>query len=313
MTEQFTLTFHGTRGSRAVNGPQHKKFGGHTTCFGVTFGQRQILIDGGSGIVDAAQAHAKRHFASRPAEPLLTYLFFTHAHYDHLCGMPYFAPFYIPSATTYIFGPRSPYMTFEEAMGRFLHPPFHPVPLYEMQGRKIWGQVEESDTFFFLKDVEAPVSVRMSHPTERKKAPNPEHVELKISCMRGYNHPKSGVILYKIEGGGKSVVVATDVEGYVDGDQRLIAFAKGADVLIHDAMYTQDQYTKMPVPPQGWGHSTVEIAARVAEAADVGRLYLVHHDPNHNDEQIEAIEAIAQAIFPASYAARDGVEVKLLG
>ncbi|MER3485943.1 MAG: MBL fold metallo-hydrolase, partial [Chloroflexota bacterium] len=82
------------------------------------------------------------------------------------------------------------------------------------------------------------------------------------------------------------------------GDSRLIAFAKDTDLLIHDAQFTQEEYVSMPVPRQGWGHSTPEMAIAVAKAANAKRLALFHHDPGHDDDTVEAIGRKAQAEFP---------------
>ncbi len=129
--------------------------------------------------------------------------------------------------------------------------------------------------------------------------------------MRGYNHPKSGVNIYKVVYDGRSMVYATDTEGYVNGDRRLLQFARGAELLIHDAMYTEARYVSMPVPTQGYGHSTVEIATSLAEKAGVKRLALFHHDPVHDDAALDEVGALGQALFAPTVMARDGLEIDL--
>ena len=128
--------------------------------------------------------------------------------------------------------------------------------------------------------------------------------EFKIRAMKSHAHPKGGVMVYCVEKEGKKVVYATDTEGYVGADTKLINFAEGADLLIHDAQYTMEEYTR---GCQGFGHSTPEMAAEVARRAKVGKLILFHHDPGHNDAKIEEIERKARKIFPDTIAAYEGL------
>ena len=95
------------------------------------------------------------------------------------------------------------------------------------------------------------------------------------------------------------------------GDQKLINFARGADVLIHDAQYQHEDYIRLPVPKQGWGHSTPEMAIAVAQAANARRLALYHHDPNHDDDMLDAIGRQARAQFANAFVASDGLSVEL--
>lgn len=312
MGDTFKLTFCGTRGTRTVTGPQYNRFGGHTTCLYVQAGARHLIFDSGSGVIGLSKRLLGAHFQSGDPNPLVTYLFHTHAHFDHICGLPYFAPFYVPNTTTYIYGPRSPICSFKEAASRLIESPFHPVSLHEMPGEKHWLEIGEPDVVYFVKGERAPLLLRPYHASQRHLVPDPDQVETTIECLRGYSHPKCGVMIYRITHAGRSVTFATDVEGYVLGDQRLIRFASGSDVLIHDAMYTRERYTSKPVPTQGWGHSTVEIAADTAKQANAKRLYLIHHDPDHDDDELERIESIAQNHFAESISARDGDTLDLI-
>jgi ribonuclease BN (tRNA processing enzyme) len=138
----------------------------------------------------------------------------------------------------------------------------------------------------------------------------PEAVVVRL--MKSYAHP-GGVYVYRIEWRGRSLVYATDTEGYVGMDRRLAAFAKGADVLIHDAQYSEEQYRGLKgfMPTQGYGHSTPQMACEVAAAAGVKRLALFHHDPNYDDESVHDLEEQARATFKTAFSAREGLQVEL--
>ena len=126
--------------------------------------------------------------------------------------------------------------------------------------------------------------------------------------MRSYAHPKIGVFFFKIEVNGKSVVYATDTEGYVGNDTRLIQFAKDTELLIHDGQYDPDEYLDKNFSKQGFGHSTYDMAAKVASEAGAKRLALFHHDPSHDDDKLADMEAKAKELFPNTMVATEGVE-----
>jgi len=128
--------------------------------------------------------------------------------------------------------------------------------------------------------------------------------------LRSYSHPQ-GVFVYRIEMDNRKLVFATDVESYAGGDQQLIRFARQADLLIHDAEYTAEEYLDGKPPRQGWGHSTWEMAVEAAQAAGVKKLVLTHHNAHHDDAFLEDMERQAQAIFPATLVAREGLTLKI--
>jgi ribonuclease BN (tRNA processing enzyme) len=136
---------------------------------------------------------------------------------------------------------------------------------------------------------------------------------LSVRALRSYAHPQ-GVLIYRIEWEDHSIVIATDTEGYVKGDQRLVRFARGADVLVHDAQYTDEHYLglKPGLPAtQGFGHSTPAMATEVATQAGVGQLVMFHHDPNYDDETLAGMELQARKRFPNTRTAREGMEITL--
>jgi ribonuclease BN (tRNA processing enzyme) len=129
-----------------------------------------------------------------------------------------------------------------------------------------------------------------------------------VHIHKSYAHPKSGVYIYRVEWKGKSVVFASDTEGYVDTDRRLVAFSRDTDLIIHDAQYTEEEYA---MKKQGWGHSTPAMACDVARLANARRLVLFHHEPLYDDEKIAAIERTARENFPDTIAAYEGLEIVL--
>jgi len=134
-----------------------------------------------------------------------------------------------------------------------------------------------------------------------------------IHIHKSFAHP-GGVYVYRITWRGKSVVYATDTEGYVGTDRKLVQFAKDADVLIHDAQYSEEHYRGQLAgfpSTQGYGHSTVTMACEVAASARVGQLILFHHDPSYSDAMITSLEATAKAQFNEARAADEGLELVL--
>ena len=310
MPSEFSVKFHGCRGSFPVAGARFERYGGSTSCVVVRAGSRTIVLDAGTGIVNHSRDLLAEY--SKTLRPIEAHIFFTHMHLDHIIGLPYFAPMYMPDATVHLWSPlMGHFKTVQETFEAFISPPFFPVPLHEMESVKHFYEIGEPHVIYFLHGQAQPLCLRPKHPSDRARLPSAEQIEVEVHCLRGFNHPKSGVLLYKVIYQGKSVVYATDTEGYVHGDQRLIRFAQDAQVLIHDAMYTSDRYISMPTPTQGFGHSTVEIAARVAQQANAKTLYLFHHDPNSDDDALDAVEALGQSFFPQSVAARDGQVVQI--
>jgi ribonuclease BN (tRNA processing enzyme) len=119
-------------------------------------------------------------------------------------------------------------------------------------------------------------------------------------------------MVYRIEWGGHALVYATDTEGYVGGDRRLVSFARGADLLIHDAQYAEEHYNGQLAgfpATQGWGHSTAAMACEVARAAGIRQLALFHHEPQYDDEMIHVIEVRARQEFPNVVSAYEGLEI----
>jgi len=305
-TDEFILKFRGVRGGYPMPGPSTVKYGGNTTCFEVRAGGHLIIIDAGFGIISLGEEMMQQHRAKE--EPLQATLLFTHLHHDHTQGMPFFKPFIDQHATLYIFGSK-PFggLTLEEELIRAIQAPLFPLGMEELYSKRQTRHIRGGDRLI-LTERDSPPQLLTVH--DSKESVPPEAVVVDIH--HGYNHPSGGILVFRISYQKRSLVIATDTEGYVGGDRRLIRFAKGADVLLHDAEYDEHEYADDTVIHQGWGHSTWRMAVEVAQTAGVKRLGLLHHSPGHDDDYLEAMESKAQAVFPETFMAREGMVVSLL-
>ena len=310
MSAEFSIKIYGCRGSFPVSGPQFQRYGGATPCVGVRVAGRDLALDAGSGLVGFGRDLAMRAASSQ--RPIEACLFISHAHLDHITGLPFFTPFYIPDAAVWAFGPKNPHFeSFEATIDTLVAPPFFPVPRYEMAAEIDIHDINEASVVYFVRGESAPRIVRSRHPRHQEDLPPAADIEVMVECMRGYNHPKCGVNFYRISAGGKTLVYATDTEGFVHDDRRLIEFSRGADVLIHDGMYAEETYYSPVRPTQGFGHSTVEIAARLARAADVKQLIIFHHDPTNTDDMLDELLRRARKLFAPTLMGVDGMEINL--
>ncbi len=305
MGERFVVRFWGVRGSYPVPGPATVRVGGNTPCVEVEAGEHIILLDGGTGIIPAGQALLRRH--RDQGRPLSAVILLSHTHHDHIQGMPYFAPAYVPTATLYVFGPRAVREQISETLRRAMVPPNFPISVEDLRAVRVVRALAETEAIWLLPGRQEP-QVRNVF---RDPPAGSEDGAVRVDVLKSYAHPQEGVYFYRIAYRGRAVVYATDTEGYQGGDRRLIHFARGADLLIHDAQYTAEEYLDPVASKQGWGHSTPEMALEVAQAAGVRRLAFFHHDPAHDDALLLDIEAQAQAKFPGAVVAREGLEFDL--
>jgi ribonuclease BN (tRNA processing enzyme) len=224
-------------------------------------------------------------------------------HHDHTQGFPFFVPAYLPNANLHIYGPDGTHESMKNVLERNQSSETFPLGLRDMASSKDIQAVRESQVIVWD---EAGVRV-----VESDKGLSDEAVVIRIH--KSYAHP-GGVFVYRISWHGKSIVYATDTEGYVGTDKRLVKFAKDADVLIHDAQYLDEHYWgQLEGYPatQGFGHSTVTMATEVGASANTGQLILFHHDPSYTDETLSGMEHIAKTLFTNSVTAYEGLEIVL--
>jgi phosphoribosyl 1,2-cyclic phosphodiesterase len=273
----FTVRFWGVRGSIANGGAEFAGVGGNTSCVEVRAGNELIILDSGTGVRALGQTLG--------ADTRATFLF-SHLHWDHIQGFPFFTPAYVPGNTFTLYGPGESGADLLAAMTRQMQPPNFPVTLKAMGAQLDFRTVKPGAEFEV-----GPARVRVA----------------------ALNHPQ-GCLGYRISVGGTSVVYATDTEHPAPGviDPGVLDLARGADLLIYDSQYTDDEYEGRCGPPRkGWGHSTIREACGLAEAAGVKRLALFHHDPSHDDRFVERKVGEARGWFPNVGAAREGMTVNL--
>jgi phosphoribosyl 1,2-cyclic phosphodiesterase len=298
MPDELRVKFWGVRGSYPTPGAGTVKYGGNTACVEIHAGERTIILDAGTGIIPLG-----RELARKQASEIV--LLLSHLHHDHTQGFPFFVPAYARNTKLHIFGPGGTPETLSRVLEHNQSSETFPVSLRDMASSKDIQSVRESQVILWDE-----VGV---HVTESASGVGDEAVVIRIH--KSYAHP-GDVYVYRITWRGKSIVYATDTEGYVGTDRRLVQFAKDADVLIHDAQYLEAHYRGQLAgfpATQGYGHSTATMACEVAAAAEAGQLILFHHDPSYTDAIVTGIEASARAQFRESEAAYEGLEIVLHG
>ncbi|MFC1719134.1 MBL fold metallo-hydrolase [Candidatus Poribacteria bacterium] len=281
--EKFMIKFWGTRGSIPAPGPETLRYGGNTSCVEVRCGDKLIIIDAGTGIRNLG-AELLREAQVKAS------ILFSHMHWDHIQGIPFFRPAYVPGNEFKLYGNKNWETKLEYALEWQMQSPNFPVTFDELN--EVGARMEYIDidakTVFQVGDID-PVTVRS--------------FELR--------HPDK-VFGFRIEYGGRSLIYATDTENLPDPDEELVEIASGADLLIHDTQYTSEEYYGLNGDSrESWGHSTPEAATAVAIAANVKRLILFHHDPYHDDAKIDEMLETASAIFPNTTAASEGMVIEL--
>jgi len=296
MNKEFTVKFWGVRGSYPTPGAGTVKYGGNTACVEINAGGRIIILDAGTGIIPLGRELAKR-------QNLELLILLSHLHHDHTQGFPFFVPAYMPKAKLHIYGPGGTAETVKQVLEHNQSSDTFPISLRDMASSKDIQSLRESQVIVWDED-----GVRV---VESASGTSREAVVIRIH--KSYAHP-GGVYHYRISYQGRSVVYATDTEGYVGTDRKLVNFSRDADLLIHDAQYSDEHYygSLAGFPStQGYGHSTATMAGQVAASAETGQLILFHHDPAYADDLVTAQEAAAKNVFPDSLAAYEGLEIDL--
>lgn len=286
----MTIRVWGSRGSIPAPGPKTQRYGGNTSCVELRCGDSLCIFDAGTGIRELGNSWLTE-FKGRAIQARL---FISHLHWDHIQGFPFFVPAYLPTTQLTIHGPHGADRSFESMFKTLTDISHFPVDFGDMS--KLIRFVEIDGAVLRQEDLE----IRTTFT----------------------NHPGMNVG-YRISFGGKSLVYLTDHETYqamnkpsdygLRQDEAIMKFCSGADMLITDAQYTDEEYAMK----RTWGHSRFSDAVALGLAAGVKKLVLFHHDPGHDDEQLDAIAQSAAKIIKTdgrpmeSAMARDGLEISL--
>lgn len=293
-TDRLKVTFWGVRGSIPTPGQETSRYGGNTLCVELGFSAcgRTIIVDAGSGIRRLGDDLLAR---SGPSNGLVLDLLLSHTHLDHILGLPFFSPLYRRDTRINVYGPTiSPEDCLEEVIGGQLCYRYFPVRQTELAARITYIDLREG--VYDLGDGISLTATYLNHP---------------LLCMG-----------YRFDWRGRSVCTAFDTEPFrnlfvtdpddpaydeimaLEGDHaareaglRMQSFFRGADLLIHDGHYTEEEYR---AGRAGWGHSSVEQAIHAAEAAGCRRLALIHHDPMRTDADIDVLSGRFGGIQPGS-------------
>lgn len=276
LPQSMLVRFWGVRGTIASPGPDTARYGGNTSCVEVRCGEHSVIFDGGTGIRKLGD-HLLARGAAIDADIL-----FGHCHLDHVIGLPFFAPFYAPGHRFRLWaGNLRPQSSLEGMIRSMMSAPLFPIGIEAFR-----SEIEFHD--FRVDDV-----LHLGNGIEVRTAP--------------LNHPDSSTG-YRLEFAGRSIAYLTDTEHRLDQfDANALSLAKGADVMIYDSTYVDDEFSNHV----GWGHSTWQQAVRLAEAAGAKQLVIFHHDPDRDDAALDAIAAAAQQARAGTLVAREGLELKL--
>lgn len=262
---QIDMTFWGVRGTLPKTGPGALRYGGNTSCVALEFPSQQLFIfDGGSGIKELGA-----RLLAQKRKRINAKLFISHPHWDHINAIPFFAPLYMQGNEFEILGAKQGELTMRELISAQMDGVYFPITLTEFAARTYFRDLEEG-----------------THEVAG--------IEVKTKLLA---HP-GRALGFRVNYNGRSICYVTDQELYLtDSDhydahyeKTMADFARGADVLITDTTYTDEGYkTKV-----NWGHSCVSKVCEFAAAAEVKKLYLFHHDPDQNDDAIDAKFEAAQ-------------------
>jgi phosphoribosyl 1,2-cyclic phosphodiesterase len=276
---RFQIKFWGVRGSIPCPGSDTVRYGGNTSCVEMLVGRERLIFDGGTGLRILGQSLlGEKEIAAR--------LLFTHSHWDHIQGFPFFTPAFIRGNHFKIYAVPSPNgATMKQRLhDQMLHPNF-PVPLQIMQANLEFYDLEIGETL--------------------------EFGEVTIET-RPLNHPGEAVG-YRVNWRGLAAAYITDTEHFPDHlDDNVLWLARQVDVLIIDATYTDEEYNNPKQSKVGWGHSTWQEALKIAHTAGVKQLVLFHHDPSHNDDYLDRIGEEVVRSFPRTILAREGLSLELI-
>jgi len=270
------VKFYGVRGSLPVCGREFERYGGNTTCIRILRenANRIAILDAGTGIRNLG-----KEIVSQGLSQNVINILFSHFHWDHIQGFPFFAPAYHKDQIIGILamGREEKIKNLREIFSMQMQKEYFPIRLETMGAQFEFISYGSEETIYGAM----------------------------VSAVSQHHLYDGGSYGFRIEDESVSLVVCTDVEHINGIDEKVVNLARGADLLIHDGQYTAAEYKKL----KGWGHSSYEQAVEVAIRANVKKLIITHHDPDHNDDFLDSMEKDCQSLFPNSLFAKEGMEV----
>ncbi len=267
------VKFWGVRGSVPCSGPATAKYGGNSSCVEIWCGDRRLILDAGTGI---------RPLGDTISGPERVDIFLSHCHYDHVIGLPFLGPLFMPGFECHIWaGHLGAGGGIKRALSDMLQPPLFPITFETFHAEIDFHDFVAGETVKFT-----------------------DEISLETTPL---NHP-DGATGYRVEFDGRSVCYVTDT-GHVPGepDSNILGLIEGADLFIYDSTYTDAEFARHG----GFGHSTWQEGMRLADQAGVGTFAIFHHDPGHDDGFMDAVASEAEQARPGTLVARDGLLLEL--
>ncbi len=278
----LSIKFYGVRGSISVFGEEYREFGGNTTCIQVMAAdtQRIAILDAGTGIRQLG-----KDILSINPEQKEIFIAFSHFHWDHIQGLPFFSPAYEQDMHINILalGQDRKIKNLKDIFGIQMQARFFPLTMEDMGANFSFLSIDKNSEVFMP----------------------PDGIPVKMTAVR-HNHP-GGAYSYRYERQNCSIVISTDIEHGDTIDQNIVKLARNCDLLVHDAQYSSTELEQR----KGWGHSSYDQAIEVARQANVKKLIITHHDPEHNDDYLRKKEKWCQQRFSNCEFAREGMVVEL--
>lgn len=283
--DKFTVKFRGTRGSYPCARINYLKYGGNTACVEVRCGSQLIILDAGTGIIDIGIDEIKNKIITNTKDvPHQATIILSHIHQDHIQGLQFYKPLFIPASKINLFGMSSNEENLKETLKKILFDKVFPLGLDEIRSDFKINNFTSDNVIIISQDGTTRVFDNLNPDINYKED------DIVITAHKTSAHPKNGCLCIRIQYNSKSLVYATDKESYIGSDKKFALFAHNCNCLIHDAQYTHQDYINPLESRQGFGHSTFEMAIDAYKGAKADKLFFFHYDPDYDDNQLEILE-----------------------